>query len=153
MTVENEPSRDTLRLERAALRQSAFVCLGMAVVGIVFAVFANSEAIMLDGLFNAVSFVAVLLSARLVMLIHSPGTDTFPFGYAHMEPIVNTLRATLLLTISGFALFSAVRSLLAGGSGLNPGGAVYYAVIIGVGCLTMAVIQKRRAVRTRSGST
>ena len=107
-------------LERASLRVSAWVCLAMASAGIAFAVWSDSDAILLDGVFNGISFVVVLLSSRLAGVIETAGSPDFPFGYAHFEPLLNSLRGMLILTVSGFALFGAVRSLLSGGSGLVP---------------------------------
>jgi predicted Co/Zn/Cd cation transporter (cation efflux family) len=137
-------------LERSSLRVSAFVCLAMAAVGIAFAVWSDSDAILLDGVFNGISFFVVLLSSRLAGVIETAGSPDFPFGYAHFEPLLNSVRGLLILTVSGFALVAAIQSLLSGGSGLDPVKGVGYAVVIGVGCAVMAVLQRRRARRTGS---
>lgn len=142
--------RELASLERSSLRVSAYVCLTMAAVGIGFAVWSDSDAILLDGVFNGISFVVVLLSSRLAGVIETAGSPDFPFGYAHFEPLINMVRGLLILTISGFAMFGAIRSLLAGGTGLDPIKGVGYAVVIGSGCLVMAGVQRRRARRTGS---
>ena len=131
-------------LERSSLRVSAFVCLIMSAVGIAFAVWSDSDAILLDGVFNGISFFVVLLSSRLAGVIETAGSPDFPFGYAHFEPLLNTFRGLLILTVSGFALFAAIQSLLSGGSRLDPVKGVGYAVIIGAGCLAMALVRTRR---------
>lgn len=137
-------------LERSSLRVSAWVCLAMAAVGITFAVWSDSDAILLDGVFNGISFFVVLLSSRLAGVIETAGSPDFPFGYAHFEPLLNTFRGLLILTISGFALFGAIQSLVSGGSRLDPVKGVGYAALVGAGCLAMAVVQRRRAKRTGS---
>jgi predicted Co/Zn/Cd cation transporter (cation efflux family) len=138
------------QLEQDALRTAAWTCLLMSVVGVVFAAITRSEAILLDGIFNGISAVSVALSVRLAKVIHSAGDRTFQFGYAHFEPMVNTIRGMLILTVSAFALASAVGTMFNGGSQLNPGLAVVYSVIVGAACGAMAVFQRRRARVTGS---
>ena len=67
----------------------------------------DSDAILLDGVFNGISFVVVLLSSRLAGVIETAGSPDFPFGYAHFEPLLNSFRGLLILAVSGFALFGA----------------------------------------------
>jgi predicted Co/Zn/Cd cation transporter (cation efflux family) len=122
----------------------------MSVVGVVFAALTRSEAILLDGIFNGISVVSLYLSARLASVIHCRGDKTFQFGYAHFEPLVNTTRGLLILAVALFAFFSAVGTILNGGSRLNPGLAVVYSILVGIGCGIMALVQKRRAVLTQS---
>ncbi len=143
------PSVDS-RLEQDALRTATWTCLIMSAVGIVFAAITRSEAILLDGVFNGISAVSVYLSVRLAKVIHSSGNRTFQFGYAHFEPMVNTIRGLLILTVSAFAFVSAIGSILNGGSQLNPGLAVLYSAIVGSACAAMAIFQKKRARLTGS---
>ncbi|MFC1763329.1 cation diffusion facilitator family transporter [Planctomycetota bacterium] len=151
--MRNVPSQSATvnsQLEKDALHTSGWTCLIMFGVGIVFAAVTRSEAILLDGIFNGISAVTVYVSARLAGVIHSPGDKTFQFGYAHFEPLVNTVRGLLILTVSAFAFLSAVGSILNGGTGLNPGLAILYSVVVGLGCAAMAIFQRRRAKQTQS---
>lgn len=136
--------------EQHSLKISAWVCLLMAGLGIIFAAIARSEAILLDGIFNGISAASVYMAARLAAVIHCKGDKIFQFGYAHFEPLINTMRGLLTLTVSIFAFFSAVNNIINGGSGLNPGLAILYSVTIGTACGAMAVLQKRRAHQTQS---
>ena len=69
-----------------------------------FGVWLDSESILLDGIFNWISFVMALVSLKVASLIERPGDEEFPFGYAAFEPAVNTVKAFLVLGVSVFAL-------------------------------------------------
>lgn len=137
-------------LEYRSLIVSAWTCLAMSATGVLFAALTRSEAVLLDAVFNGISVASVYVSARLASVIHCRGDKTFQFGYAHFEPLVNTVRGLLILTVSAFAFLSAVKTVFDGGTQLKPGLAVIYSVVVGIACAVMAVFQRRRAALTQS---
>ncbi|MHC4402814.1 MAG: cation transporter, partial [Planctomycetota bacterium] len=138
------------QLESFALRLSIFGYLGMAILGIVFALLTGSGAIMVDGVYSLVSFVMAILAAGVARLVDRPGDETFHFGYAHFEPLLNLLRGLMILTIAAFALVSAVLALVSGGRPLSPGLALAYSVCVALMCLGLSAFQRRSAKKTES---
>lgn len=136
--------------EQSALGRSARAYLAMALLGGVFALLAGSEAILLDGIYSLISFAMTLLAGRVARLVEIPLTPEFHFGFAHFEPLLNTLRILLILVIAAFALVSAVTALLEGGRPLSAGSALVYGLLAAVGCLFMAALQQRAARRAAS---
>jgi len=131
--------------EAFALRISAYATAFFGVLGTSFGVWLDSEAILLDGLFNWISFAMALVSLRVARLVERPGDEEFPFGYAAFEPAVNTAKAFLILGVSIFALVNAIGTLLDGGRPLAAGWAVVYAVVAATGCFSTAAYQRRVA--------
>ena len=138
-------------LERRGLRLNLVGTALMTVLGYLFFFFTRSEAVLLDGLFSMVSFVIGLLSLKVAGLVGRPDDEVFHFGYAAYEPFVNLGKALLILSLSAFAVASAVEALLRGGRPVSAGIAVVYALLATVGCFAVAVIIRRLAAR--SGST
>ena len=138
------------RIEQAALRSSAFGYLFMAALGIGFALFTRSEAILLDGTYSLISFGAALLATGVARLVSKPGSNSFHFGYAHFEPLLNTVRGFLILGVAIFALVSAIDALLHGGRSITAGVAVVYGAVAAAGCLFMAWNQRRQSRRAGS---
>lgn len=136
--------------ELSAIRLSAYGNAFFGVLGTAFGLWLDSAAILLDGIFNWISFGMALISIKVARLVHRTGSDLFPFGYAAFEPAVNTIKAMLVLGVSVFAFWGAVNTVLDGGQELAAGWAVVYAVIAVLGCFSIAVVQSRVAKQTES---
>jgi cation diffusion facilitator family transporter len=136
--------------ELSAIRLSAYGNAFFGLLGTAFGLWLDSAAILLDGVFNWISFGMALISIKVARLLHRPGSDLFPFGYAAFEPMVNTVKAMLVLGVSVFAFWGAVNTVLDGGRELAAGWAVVYAVIAVLGCFGIAAFQSRVAKQTES---
>jgi cation diffusion facilitator family transporter len=136
--------------ERRALYLSAGGYLLMALLGIGFAMFAQSDAIMLSGFFSLVSFAIGLLTVKVSRLVEGPDDERFHFGYAWFEPFLNTVKSLIVFFVLGFALVSGIDALLHGGKPLQPGPALLYAVIAMISCLAIHLVTRRYATKTAS---
>lgn len=136
--------------EQSALRLSAYATAFFGVLGTAFGLWLNSSAILLDGLFNWISFVMALVSIKVARMIARPADDAFPFGYAGFEPMVNLVKSLLVIGVSGFALFGAIKTMLAGGRELQAGWGVVYAAVAVTGCFSVSLYQRRVAGQTHS---
>ncbi len=138
------------KIESRALRASAWGYLFMALLGGLFFYLAQSQAILLDGVYSFISLLMTFLAQRVSRLVQTPYTDSFHFGFAHFEPMLNVVRILLILAITGFAAVSAIAALLSGGRALNADTAVIYGVVAAVGCLAMAWRQRRASRQATS---
>ena len=141
---------DSSQAEQKALAFSTIGYLGMAALGIGFAISTRSEAILLDGVYSFVSAGASLAAARLARRIDRPRTELFHFGFAHLEPLLNTARGFLILAIAAFAFVSAIDALLHGGRPIAAGVALIYGGSAAALCLLMSWKQRRLAKRIGS---
>lgn len=130
-------------IEVFALKLSVVGYLFMAVLGVTFSMLTQSEAILLDGVYSLLSFVMALIAQRVAKLVEIPSSESFHFGYAHFEPWLNAVRALLILILCSFALFSAIDALMHGGRPLSPGLGVVYGVSAALGCIALAILQRR----------
>lgn len=132
-------------IENRYLKISAAGNLGMAMLGIGFAAITDSQAILLDGLFNLTYFFAALFTFKVAQLVHLEDDDRFPLGYAYFEPLVNGVKGFLMLGVSIMALADAVDALLTGGRVIAAGFAIVYAIAATLGCVGFAFIVRRGA--------
>jgi len=137
-------------LERKALRISIFGYSLLGVLAVVFALKSQSEAIMLDGFFNFVSFVMSLVTLHVSNLLRIPYDRHFQYGFMPFEPFVNVVKGLIILVVCGFALVSSIDALIDGGRELSPGVAVIYSVIATSGCIVVFLIQKQYAKKVDS---
>ena len=136
--------------ETLGLKLSAIAFLGMAILGIFFAILTRSDAILLSGVFSLISFVIGLLTMKVAELVEGPDDEHFHFGYAFFEPFLNAIKGLLILIVCALALASAAGAILDGGRTLNASWALIYAVIAAVGCLAIALVERGWAKKTHS---
>jgi len=122
----------------------------MAALGLIFAVFTSSQAILLDALFNLTYLIAGLFTLKVARLVHREDDERFPYGYAYFEPLMNGVKGLLVLGVSLAALAGAVRALFTGGREIEAGLAVLYALGATLGCRLLALLVRRGARRSHS---
>ncbi len=115
-------------LEGKVLRISIFGYFLLGILAVVFALKSQSEAIMLDGFFNFVSFMMSLLTLYVSNLLRVPYNKYFQYGFMPFEPFVNVVKGLIILVVCGFALVSSIAALIDGGRELSPGMAVIYSL-------------------------
>lgn len=148
--MSGTPHTEGRQIESIALRRSAWLYLFMALLGGGFAYLAQSEAILLDGVYSFILLLMTFVAQRVAKLVQTPYTEQFHFGFAVLEPMLNVVRILLILSIAVFAAASATMALLDGGRPLNANSAVIYGVLATSGSLAMAWIQRRASKRTGS---
>lgn len=139
-----------MRSERRALWMSVIGALFFSALGFGFSAVTDSEAILLDGFFSLIGFFMGLLSLRVARLVQGPDDESFQFGYAAFEPMLNMVKGLIILGVCAFAFASALGTVLDGGSAIQAGWGVLYAGIATVGCFVLAGIQIRVAKTTGS---
>ncbi|RFA24640.1 cation transporter [Alkalilimnicola ehrlichii] len=128
-----------MKTELGGLRLSAAAALTVGIVGVSFALLSNSQAILLDGLFNLCYFATTLVTFKVLRMVHRPDDDQYPFGYGYFESLVNAGKGLLILGISVIALFDSLAALLTGGRAIAVGLAVGYAMFATFTCTLTAL--------------
>lgn len=123
-----------VKTESSTLAFSAFMALLIGCAGIAATLASNSQAILLDGLFNLIYFGIALVTIKVSKLASRPDSESYPFGYSYFESLVNLCKGLLILGVSIFALVDAIAALLTGGRDIAAGVAVLYALFATFAC-------------------
>ncbi len=132
-----------VKKESSTLAFSALMALLIGCAGIVATLASNSQAILLDGLFNLIYFSVALVTIKVSKLASRPDSASYPFGYSYFESLVNLCKGLLILGVSIFALVDAIAALLTGGREIAAGLAVLYALFATVACSLTAWVMHR----------
>ena len=138
------------QLEERAIGITIAGTLFMGALGLGVALLSGSEAALLDGVFSFISFVITILTLFVSRWLRRPADETYPFGYAVYEPILNLVKGPLIAVVCAVALASAVSAILGGGRTVPAGIITIYAVVAGVGCLAIGALMQRYARETGS---
>ena len=115
--------------ERGALWLSGIAALGLGVLALVAAVATGSVAILLDAAFNLTFFLIALATLRVARLVRQPDDKDYPFGYQQHEPLINLVKALLVIAVSAYALVDSILVLVRGGAEVAAGSALVYSAL------------------------
>ena len=137
-------------IERRSIIISIVASATFGILGIVISVASKSGAVFLDGLFSLTFAIVGLLTLYVSQLVSRPSDDSYPFGYATFEPMLNLLKGLLIGFALVYAVWTATRTLLTGGQEIAAEGGILYAVIAVVGGAIVVVVLKRNAKQSGS---
>ena len=106
--------------------------VGLALAAFGYGLYIQSEVVILDGAFALISLIGsslYLIAARLVTL---PSDRRFQYGYAHIEPLVNSINGLLMLVVCVYAFFNGVEGLRGEGSVVDPASVIWYSLVTGL---------------------
>ena len=138
------------RLEQRTLRISVLTIVGLAIAGIGYGLYIGSEAVMLDGFYALTSLVGSGLYLLAARIVEKPADRRFQYGYAHIEPLVNSFNNLILLVVCLYALFNGLEGLRIGGHMVDPGGVVVYSLLSAAVCAVVWAYETSVAKRTGS---
>jgi predicted Co/Zn/Cd cation transporter (cation efflux family) len=119
--------------EQQGIRISLAGALTFAILGLSFAIWSESQAVLLDGAFNLITALMVLFAMRITKLLGEPESERRPVGYVALEPLYILIKGLILLILTLFVMASNVIILLRGGNELKLGIIVIYIGIAVIG--------------------
>lgn len=154
--IQTEPDVAS-RLESRSLGLSMGGNAFMGLAGILAGILANSSAIMLDGLFSMIGFVAAFLGQRISRRIDAGPDRLRPLGYAADEALFSTFRALSLLGVVMFASIVALKNIYNFSIGIVPPPLQFepmmiYFVGIGVICFLLWAVHRYAWSKTGKAS-
>ncbi|CCO48410.1 putative Co/Zn/Cd cation transporter [Vibrio nigripulchritudo SOn1] len=124
----------TSKNENSVLTFSALLASGFAFGGLVLGLWVGSLVIVFDGVYSLVSLLLTLLSLAASWYIQKPSDAQFPFGRAVIEPIVIIIKATTILAVVSYSLYSAIEAMFTGGREVDASIATLFGVVNVLGC-------------------
>ena len=145
-------------IEQRSLNLAKWANLFMGAAGIVAAIGSHASALMLDGLFSGVNFLAAILAARVAASIQQKPNALRPFGYEIDEAMYVMFRSLVLtgvILVAGFSAAGKIIDYIGGASmaEVRLDWVVAYMLVMVTVCSFMAVWHHRNWVRTERGAS
>lgn len=124
--------------EEAVLRYSIFITLLVTVLGVVFALLADSLTLLFDAVYESIDVAMTglaLVVARLIAASTSHSSvrhhlaERFNMGFWHLEPMVLGFNGLLLMSAAAYGLFHSIDSIMNGGRHLSFDFALIFAAV------------------------
>ena len=118
---------DEFASERRLLAWSIACGLGLAGLGIAVGITARSQIILFDGFYTFLGIGLSYMALRVSRIVAAGPTSRYPFGREALTPLIIGFEAVALLATCAYAAFTAVITILEGGSRPPTGWAIAYA--------------------------
>jgi predicted Co/Zn/Cd cation transporter (cation efflux family) len=136
--------------EQRALQVTIVATVLLASTGIAFGLYAGSQSIVFDGLFNAIDSAMAGLSLLVSRLLLKQPGRRFQRGYWHIEPMVLALYGSVLVILCVYALINSIDGLMRGGQKLAFDEVIVYSLVTALGSGLMYGYLRRCNRRLRS---
>jgi len=127
------------RVEQRALLLSLVGVLVVAIGSMVWGLIIGSDIVILNGVFSLLSAISGGLSLLASHLVVRPEDRRFPFGYAHMEPLVHTVNGVFMLLMCVYAALNGIEGMRHGGHETDAEGVILFSVVTALFCLGAGV--------------
>ena len=101
--------------EKSAMSVSLYGNLVFVVIELVMALVTDSQAVLLDAVYDGVEFCMLLPSIFLIPLLYKPSNEENPFGYMQIETIFVVVKGITMTAVTFGLIFNNINLMLHGG--------------------------------------
>ena len=101
--------------EKSAMSVSLYGNLVFVVIELVMALVTDSQAVLLDAVYDGVEFCMLLPSIFLIPLLYKPSNEEHPFGYMQIETIFVVVKGITMTAVTFGLIFNNINLMLNGG--------------------------------------
>ena len=106
-------------LEEKSEQLALSISLGAGIVFVVAELFvtivSNSQAVLMDSIYDASELVMIFLSLKLVPLLYKPVSEKQPYGYSQVESLIIAIKGFVLTSVTVALVVSNVQLMFDGG--------------------------------------
>lgn len=126
------------KTERTILKISFFMGLTFALVELFAAIWAHSNSMLMDAVYDATELIVIALTIFLMPLFHKPLTEKRPFGYSQVESVFITIKNLMMLSVTVGLLQDTIQIMLSGGNTVNSLFVAQFQLVLG--CISFVVL-------------
>ena len=131
---------ENLKSEKRILRISCVMSTFFLVCEIVAAIWTNSQAVLIDCLYDSVDLLMLLPLMLLVPKLYKPVSERWPYGLSQLEPLFIIVRCTILLVMDFFLIKDCIDMIMAGGHVINAHAVAGFEFSMALCCVIMYII-------------
>ena len=109
------------KYEKIILRISLYAGMAFVVVELLMSLWSNSQAILMDAVFDAAELIVIGLSLFLTPLFYQPVSEKKPYGYSQFESVFIIVKGFMLISVTLGLITSNIQILLQGGRHVDHG--------------------------------
>lgn len=103
------------KYEKIILKISLYAGMAFVVVELLMSLWSNSQAILMDAVFDAAELIVIGLSLFLTPLFYQPVSEKKPYGYSQFESVFIIVKGFMLISVTLGLITNNIQILLQGG--------------------------------------
>lgn len=144
-------------IETKAMSYILWAYVLMAAVGIGAFAFSNSEAVLIDGVFNFISALSMIIGIKISKLVAKKPTKSLPFGFAMYETLYTLFKGLMIygvLVLAGVSNIIKIYDYIAIGSveQVKGGSIIYYSIAMVIICSFVYLYLASQCKKTKNQS-
>lgn len=104
-----------LRAEKNILKISMLLCGAFIIIETIVSIMSNSQAVLMDAVYDGTEFVMVIISMKLVPMLYKPLNEKHPYGYGQFESIFILLKSFIMIAVTMGLIVNNIQIILSGG--------------------------------------
>ena len=111
--------RVLLDQEKKTIRLSSWLGVTVAVFELAMFIVSGSQAILIDGVYDAMDVVILVIYQMLLPLIYKPVSERIPFGFAQVETLFILIKGSVLIVVTSMIIYNDIVIILNGGTSID----------------------------------
>ena len=108
-----------MKTEKQMMKLPVYAGILFSVLEIMMALYANSQAVLMDSIYDFAEAIVLGLIIFLIPLFYKPVSERKPFGYAQVESLLILGKGLLLIAVTIGLILANVQMLLHGGNTID----------------------------------
>ena len=130
------------KYEKRILKISLYAGILFVIVEILMSLWSNSQAILMDAVFDAAELIVIGLSLFLTPFFYQPVSEKKPYGYSQFESVFIVVKGFMLISVTLGLITNNIQILLQGGRHLNHGQISVFECILAFFSLLVLLIMR-----------
>ena len=143
-------TRTKQKKERSAMNLSLTAGLFFALVEIAIAIYTHSQAVLLDGFYDSVESVMIVLSISLIPLLYKPSNEKRPYGYLQIETVFVVIKGITMVTVTIGLIINNIELVLNGGRHIAFNSIAYFELFAAFISFIVILLLRRKNKKVQS---
>lgn len=105
--------------EKKIILFSLFAGIVLLSVGIIMSIKTNSQAMLMDALYDGVDIIIVILTLFLIRLYHRPISEKKPFGFSQLESFFLLVKTFMIIILNLSIIINSIILIIDGGKEID----------------------------------
>ena len=137
--------RVPLDQEKKTIRLSSWLGVTVAVFELAMFIVSGSQAILIDGVYDAMDVVILVTYQMLLPLIYKPVSERIPFGFAQVETLFILIKGSVLIVVTSMIIYNDIVIILNGGTSIDTKQVLIFEAFLTLFCIFGYFVVRRYA--------
>lgn len=143
-------TRTKQKKERSALNISLIAGLIFSLLEVIIAIYTHSQAVLLDGFYDGVESIMIIISIGIVPLLYRSSNEKRPFGYLQIESFFVVIKGFTMIAVTIGLIATNIEIVLNGGRHIAFSNIAYFELFATILSMFVIFLLRKKNAKTHS---